>query len=94
MLGISFVLLNNVAGHIGLLRGWTPWIVAADAEHDLPAAVAGRVRMAGACNSMTAGLVLFADGARDARWSAPFEAVAARIRAAGRRPRRASPTSS
>ena len=29
MLGISFVLLNNVAGHIGLLRGWTPWIVAA-----------------------------------------------------------------
>jgi len=29
MLGISFVLLNNVAGHLGLLRGWTPWIVAA-----------------------------------------------------------------
>ena len=29
MLGISFVLLNNVAGHIGLLRNWTPWIVAA-----------------------------------------------------------------
>jgi lipopolysaccharide export system permease protein len=29
MLGISFVLLNNVAGHIGLLRGWTPWLVAA-----------------------------------------------------------------
>jgi len=29
MLGISFVLLNNVAGHIGLLRAWTPWIVAA-----------------------------------------------------------------
>jgi lipopolysaccharide export system permease protein len=29
MLGISFVLLNNVVGHIGLLRGWTPWIVAA-----------------------------------------------------------------
>jgi lipopolysaccharide export system permease protein len=29
MLGISFVLLNNVAGHIGLLNGWTPWIVAA-----------------------------------------------------------------
>jgi lipopolysaccharide export system permease protein len=29
MLGISFVLLNNLAGHIGLLRGWTPWIVAA-----------------------------------------------------------------
>jgi len=29
MLGISFVLLNNVAGHLGLLRGWTPWLVAA-----------------------------------------------------------------
>jgi lipopolysaccharide export system permease protein len=29
MLGISFVLLNNVAGHLGLLRNWTPWIVAA-----------------------------------------------------------------
>ena len=29
MLGIGFVLLNNVAGHIGLLRGWTPWLAAA-----------------------------------------------------------------
>lgn len=29
MLGIAFVLLNNLAGHIGLLRGWTPWVVAA-----------------------------------------------------------------
>jgi lipopolysaccharide export system permease protein len=29
MLGISFVLLNNVAGHLGLLRHWTPWIAAA-----------------------------------------------------------------
>jgi len=29
MLGISFVLLNNVAGHIGILRDWTPWVVAA-----------------------------------------------------------------
>ncbi len=28
MLGISFVLLNNVSGHIGLLRDWTPWVVA------------------------------------------------------------------
>ena len=26
MLGISFVLLNNVAGHLGLLRNWTPWL--------------------------------------------------------------------
>lgn len=29
LLGISFVLLNNVAGHLGLLHNWTPWIVAA-----------------------------------------------------------------
>lgn len=29
MLGISFVLLNNVFGHIGLLQNWTPWIAAA-----------------------------------------------------------------
>ncbi len=29
MLGIGFVLLNNLAGHVGLLRGWTPWAVAA-----------------------------------------------------------------
>jgi lipopolysaccharide export system permease protein len=29
MLGISFVLLNNVAAHLGLLREWTPWMVAA-----------------------------------------------------------------
>ncbi len=28
MLGISFVLLNNVASHIGLLGNWTPWLVA------------------------------------------------------------------
>ncbi len=29
MLGISFVLLNNVAGHVGLLRDWIPWVAAA-----------------------------------------------------------------
>lgn len=29
MLGISFVLLNNLSGHLGLLRNWTPWVVAA-----------------------------------------------------------------
>jgi lipopolysaccharide export system permease protein len=29
MLGIGFVLLNSVAGHLGMLRSWTPWIVAA-----------------------------------------------------------------
>jgi len=28
MLGISFVLVNNVFGHIGLLREWTPWVAA------------------------------------------------------------------
>jgi lipopolysaccharide export system permease protein len=28
LLGISFVLLNNVAGHLGVLRDWTPWVVA------------------------------------------------------------------
>ncbi|MDH5340040.1 MAG: CbiX/SirB N-terminal domain-containing protein [Rubrivivax sp.] len=30
---------------------------------------------------MSPGLILFAHGARDPRWAAPFEAVAARIRA-------------
>ncbi|MGZ5251924.1 MAG: LptF/LptG family permease, partial [Caldimonas sp.] len=29
MLGVSFVLLNNVFRHLGLLGNWTPWIVAA-----------------------------------------------------------------
>jgi len=29
MLGISFVVLSNVAGHLGLLKNWTPWVVAA-----------------------------------------------------------------
>ena len=29
LLGISFVLLNNVSGHLGLLRQWTPWMAAA-----------------------------------------------------------------
>lgn len=28
MLGISFVLLDHLAGHLGLLQGWTPWAVA------------------------------------------------------------------
>ena len=28
MLGISFVLINNVASHIGMLADWTPWLVA------------------------------------------------------------------
>jgi len=28
-LGITFVLLNSLAGHLGLLRKWTPWIAAA-----------------------------------------------------------------
>jgi lipopolysaccharide export system permease protein len=29
MLGISFVLLNNFAGHLVMLRDWAPWIAAA-----------------------------------------------------------------
>jgi lipopolysaccharide export system permease protein len=29
LLGISFILLNNVSGHLGVLRDWTPWVVAA-----------------------------------------------------------------
>ncbi|CAD5373746.1 LPS export ABC transporter permease LptG [Rubrivivax sp. A210] len=29
LLGISFVLLNNLSGHIATLRAWTPWIAAA-----------------------------------------------------------------
>lgn len=29
MLGISFILLNNVVGHLGLLHNWTPWLAAA-----------------------------------------------------------------
>jgi lipopolysaccharide export system permease protein len=28
MLGISFVLLNNVTNHLGLLNHWTPWVAA------------------------------------------------------------------
>jgi len=29
LLGISFVLLNNASGYLGLLRHWTPWVAAA-----------------------------------------------------------------
>ncbi len=29
MLGISFVLINNVVGHLALLQEWTPWLAAA-----------------------------------------------------------------
>ena len=29
MLGISFVLLHNVSGHLGVLSDWAPWLVAA-----------------------------------------------------------------
>lgn len=28
MVGISFVLANHIAGHLGLLHAWTPWVVA------------------------------------------------------------------
>ncbi len=78
MLGISFVLLNNVAGHLGLLRDWTPWMVAALPSAVFMLHVAGRVR-AGWCatdEAMQPGLILFAHGARDAAWAQPFEAVA------------------
>ena len=29
MLGTSFMLLNSLSGHLGLLRDWTPWLAAA-----------------------------------------------------------------
>jgi lipopolysaccharide export system permease protein len=29
LLGIAFVLMNNLAGHVGLLNGWIPWVAAA-----------------------------------------------------------------
>ena len=29
MLGISFMLINSLSGHLGLLQNWTPWLVAA-----------------------------------------------------------------
>jgi lipopolysaccharide export system permease protein len=29
LLGISFVLLNSVSAHLGLLQDWTPWVAAA-----------------------------------------------------------------
>jgi len=29
MLGISFILLNKLSGHIGMLQGWVPWLAAA-----------------------------------------------------------------
>ncbi len=44
MLGISFVLLNNVASHIGLLSNWTPWIVASAPSALYLLLVAGGVR--------------------------------------------------
>ena len=89
MLGISFVLLNNVVGHLGLLHDWTPWIVAVGAQRALPAAVDVGVPLAGAVpmTPPTRHRSCFAHGARDPRWAAPFEAVAARVRA--RAPERA-----
>jgi lipopolysaccharide export system permease protein len=29
LLGITFVLMNNLAGHVGTLGNWTPWVAAA-----------------------------------------------------------------
>ena len=40
MIGIGFYLFNNVANHIGDLRGWTPWLAAA-----LPSMVFGGVAL-------------------------------------------------
>ena len=40
MIGIGFYLFNNVANHIGDLRGWTPWLAAA-----LPSMVFGSVAL-------------------------------------------------
>jgi lipopolysaccharide export system permease protein len=40
MMGIGFYLFNNVANHIGDLRGWTPWLAAA-----LPSMVFGSVAL-------------------------------------------------
>jgi lipopolysaccharide export system permease protein len=85
MLGVSFVLLNNVFRHLGLLGNWTPWVVAAT-----PGSCTScfrSPRSAGWCAfarepRMTQAIVLFAHGARDPRWAEPFEAVAARVRAA------------
>jgi lipopolysaccharide export system permease protein len=28
MLGISFVLVNHIASHLGLLHQWAPWVAA------------------------------------------------------------------
>ena len=86
MLGISFVLLNNVSGHLGMLRDWAPWVAAATPGADLPGAVDGGLHVAGAVpmsagRAAQRGLLLFAHGARDAAWAAPFEAVLARVRA-------------
>ena len=92
MLGISFVLLNNVSGHLGMLRDWTPWVAASAPGADLPGCCRWP-RSAGWCafderprrTAAQRGLLLFAHGARDAAWAAPFEAVAgARARAAAR----------
>ena len=84
MLGISFVLLNNVAGHLGLLRDWTPWVAAATPSLLYLLLSMARVRLAGAL-PMTSRRPSRPDPVRPRRarpaLGAPFEAVAARVRA-------------
>ena len=93
MLGISFVLLNNVAGHLGLLRNWTPWIVAVGAECPLHADVVRRLQLAGAI-PVKRGLLLFAHGARDPRWARAVRGGRGACPQRGfRRPRSPSPSS-
>src|SRR5207245_630829 len=55
-----------------------------DPRRALSSALVGRIQLAGALSLTPAmkAIVLFAHGARDPRWAEPFEAVAARVRAA------------
>ena len=48
MIGVSFVLINNVFRHLGLLGNWTPWLVAATPGALLPPALARCLQLAGA----------------------------------------------
>jgi hypothetical protein len=96
MLGVSFVLLNNVFRHLGLLGNWTPWLVAATPGALLPRALARRVQLAGPLPlgvGVTHAIVLFAT----ARATALGRAVRGgrrRVRARRRSCRSRSPSSS
>ena len=54
MLGVSFVLLNNVFRHLGLLGNWTPWIVAATPGALYLVALAGRLQPGWCASARTA----------------------------------------